>query len=109
MSADITRPFESIESAHEFIVLLEESIEEAVAEVQGHLQQTQALADTLSDATGHSLVHSENADRQTRALNLALYKLTQLATQMHKSRRALNDLRTIRRLLFTERGTGESA
>jgi hypothetical protein len=36
-------------------------------------------------------------------LNLALFKLTQLATQMHKSRRALNDLRSIRRLLFTER------
>jgi hypothetical protein len=38
-----------------------------------------------------------------RALNLALYKLTLLAAQMHKSRRALNDLRSIRRLLFTER------
>jgi hypothetical protein len=48
-------------------------------------------------------VHPENAERQTRALNLALYKLAQLSTQMHKSRRALNDLRTIRRLLFTAR------
>jgi hypothetical protein len=42
-------------------------------------------------------------ERQIRALNLALYKLTQLESQMHKSRRALNDLRSIRRLLFTER------
>jgi hypothetical protein len=109
MSTDITRPFESIESAHEFIVLLEESIEEAAAEVRGHLEQAQALADTLSAANGRSMVHTENADRQTRALNLALYKLTQLSTQMHKSRRALNDLRTIRRLLFTERAAGESA
>ena len=109
MSTDISRPFESIESAHEFIVLLEESIEEAAAEVRGHLEQAKALTDRLSDADGHSLVHRENADRQTRALNLALYKLTQLSTQVHKSRRALNDLRTIRRLLFTERAVGESA
>ena len=43
-----------------------------------------------------------------RALNLALYKLTQLATNMHKSRRALNDLRSIRRLLFTERELDDS-
>ncbi|MGD1096763.1 MAG: hypothetical protein ABSB35_32820 [Bryobacteraceae bacterium] len=40
---------------------------------------------------------------RVRALNLALCKLTQLATQMDKSRRALNDLRSIRRLLLTER------
>ena len=46
-------------------------------------------------------------ERQVRALNLALYKLTQLATNMHKSRRALNDLRSIRRLLFTERELDE--
>jgi len=38
-----------------------------------------------------------------------LYKLTQLATQMHKSRRALNDLRSIRRLLFTERDLDEAS
>jgi hypothetical protein len=100
MSTDITRPFESIESAHEFVSLLEESIEEAAAEVREHLQQARALAE--------SVVHTENAERQARALNLALYKLTQLSTQMHKSRRALNDLRTIRRLLFTERGAGEA-
>jgi hypothetical protein len=94
MNVDIRRPFESIESAHEFIVLLEESIEEAAADVQGHLRE----------------VESGGPDeRQTRALNLALYKLSQLSTQMHKSRRALNDLRTIRRLLFTERSAGEGA
>jgi predicted nuclease of restriction endonuclease-like RecB superfamily len=94
MHADIARPFESIESAHEFIALLEESIKEAVADVQEHLRQAQ----------------SENSDeRQIRALNLALYKLSLLSSQMHKSRRALNDLRTIRRLLFTERDSQESA
>jgi predicted nuclease of restriction endonuclease-like RecB superfamily len=91
MSAEITRPFESIESAHEFIALLEESIGEAMRDVRGHLEDATAAGD----------------ERQARALNLALYKLSQLSTQMHKSRRALNDLRTIRRLLFGERAEGD--
>jgi ABC-type protease/lipase transport system fused ATPase/permease subunit len=84
---EAVRPFESIESAHEFIVLLEENIREAVEDVRGHLLQATA----------------EKDERQVRALHLAIYKLTQLSAQMQKSRRALNDLRTIRRLLFSER------
>jgi predicted nuclease of restriction endonuclease-like RecB superfamily len=88
MYAELAKPFESIESAHEFVALLEESIQEAVGDVREHLQDAEGASD----------------ERQVRALNLALYKLTQLAGQMHKSRRALNDLRSIRRLLFTERG-----
>lgn len=87
MNAELNKPFESIESAHEFVALLEESIQEAAEDIRGHLQEAEAASD----------------ERQVRALNLALFKLTHLATQMHKSRRALNDLRTIRRLLFTER------
>jgi hypothetical protein len=42
-------------------------------------------------------------ERQVRAPNRAFYKLTQLSAQMHKSRRAWNHLRSIRRLLFSER------
>ena len=87
MNAELNKPFESIESAHEFVALLEESIREAADDVRGHLREAEAAKD----------------ERQVRALNLALFKLTQLASQMHKSRRALNDLRSIRRLLFTER------
>ncbi len=86
--AELDKPFESIESAHEFVALLEESIQEAMGDVREHLQDAESSAD----------------ERQVHALNLALYKLTQLAGQMHKSRRALNDLRSIRRLLFMERG-----
>jgi hypothetical protein len=93
MSAELAKPFESIESAHEFVALLEESIQEAAEDVREHLRQAEAAGD----------------ERQVRALNLALFKLTQLAAQMHKSRRALNDLRSIRRLLFTEREPDESA
>ena len=93
MNAELNKPFESIESAHEFVALLEESIREAADDVRGHLRDAEAAGD----------------ERQVRALNLALYKLTQLATNMHKSRRALNDLRSIRRLLFTERELNDSA
>ena len=88
MYEEMAKPFESIESAHEFVALLEESIQEAIVDVREHLRDAESSAE----------------ERQMRALNLALYKLTQLETQMHKSRRALNDLRSIRRLLFTERG-----
>ena len=92
MNAELNKPFESIESAHEFVALLEESIREAADDVRGHLGDAEAASD----------------ERQVRALNLALYKLTQLAAQMQKSRRALNDLRSIRRLLFTERELDDS-
>ncbi len=91
-NAELTKPFESIESAHEFVALLEESIQEAADDVRGHLREAEASRD----------------ERQVRALNLALFKLTQLATQMNKGRRALNDLRSIRRLLFTERDADDS-
>jgi hypothetical protein len=94
MNTDISRPFESIESAHEFIVLLGESIAEATADLQQSLAEVEA---GVPD------------ERQTRALQLALFKLSQLTDQMRKSRRALNDLRTIRRLLFTERAMSEGA
>ncbi len=93
MNAELNKPFESIESAHEFVALLEESIREAADDVREHLGDAEASDD----------------ERQVRALNLALYKLTQLATNMHKSRRALNDLRSIRRLLFTERELEEAS
>lgn len=88
---EIGRPFESIENAHEFIVLLEENVGEALEDIRGHL-----LQDT--DA---------NDERRVRALRLAIYKLSQLSSQMKKSRRVLNDLRTIRRLLFNERAEDE--
>ena len=92
MTADASRPFDSIESAHEFVALLEESVEDAILEVQDHIQ-------TASD---------ERDQRGTEALTLAIYKMRQLSTHMHKSRRILNDLRTIKRLLFQERA-GASA
>jgi hypothetical protein len=81
------QPFDSIESAHEFMVLLATSIEEAVSDVQ-------------QDREG-ALAGDEA--RRAEALNLALYKLKLLDGHVQKSRRILNDLRAIRRLLFSER------
>ncbi len=88
MSPEPARPFDSIESAHEFVDLLEESIEDAVLEVKDYIQTAK----------------SEGDERRAEALTLAMYKMGQLSSHMHKSRRILNDLRTIRRLLFQERG-----
>jgi len=92
MKSSVASPFESIESAHEFIVLLEESIGEALAEVHDDLKQAS--------------LHSD--ERHTHALQLAIYKMGLLDSHVRKSRRLLNDLRTIRRLLFSERD-GDSA
>ena len=42
---DPARPFESIESAHEFVELLAESIQEARQEVRDHLEEARAAND----------------------------------------------------------------
>ena len=70
------KPFDSIESAREFIVLLEESIQDAMADVK--------------DA---------GADGQDEALALALFKMNQLSVHVHKSRCLLDDLCSIRQQL----------
>ena len=88
MQDEIRQAFDSIESAHEFIrILLAASIEEAVQDVEEGRQ----------DAEG------EGQDRRVQALELALYKLKLLDGHVNKSRRILNDLRTIRRVLYNER------
>lgn len=87
MSSEPARPFDTIESAHEFVALLEKSIEDAVLEVKDYLETAK----------------SERDQRRAEALTLAVYKMSQLSSHMHKSRRILNDLRTLRRLLFQER------
>jgi len=90
VSPEASHPFASIESAHEFVALLQTTMEEAVADLQGML----ASANTEQD------------ERRTQALNLALYKINQLSVHMQKSRRILNDLRSLRILLFNERTPG---
>ena|ERR1051326_4163253 len=88
-------PFESIESAREFMDLLQEAIQESLRDVE------QLRTDAGTDAQ----------PRREEALLLVSHKLKQLSVYTHKNQRILNDLRTLRRLLFDDRGeeTSESA
>jgi len=84
MDARYAKPFDSIESAHEYVILLGEQVQAAMMETQGHSDRAKA----------------EGNQRRVEALGVALHKMNQLSTHMQKSRRILNDLRTLRRLLF---------
>jgi hypothetical protein len=81
--------FDSIESAHEFVALLVETVREAKREVE---------ADVQRESTSES-------PRRLEALRTTLYSMEKLELHMNKSRRILNDLRSLRRLLFDERTT----
>jgi hypothetical protein len=94
MSVDeIGEPFESIESAQEFMAVLAGTIFDAMKELNAVRQ------DALD----------EGADRRAQATELAMYKLKMLSCYVQKSRRMLNDLRTLRRLILNERETVEHA
>ena len=81
-------PFDSIESAYEFVSLLREALDESYAEI---LDDTEAAAQA-------------GAGRRVEALRLVNHKLHQLRQHMLASVILLNDLRTLRRLLLRERG-----
>jgi hypothetical protein len=80
-------PFDSIESSHEYIVMLSEAIAEALADVEADI----------------SLADADNAARRKQALQLVSFNLSKLNSHITASRRVLNDLRTLRRLLLEER------
>ncbi len=80
-------PFDSIESSHEYVVMLAEAIAEAMAEIDVDMK----------------LAESERADRRKEALQLVSFNLSKLNSHITSSRRILNDLRTLRRLLLEER------
>jgi hypothetical protein len=85
-------PFDSIDSSHQYVALLAQAIEEARRDVEGDIAM--AMAD--------------RADRRRDALQLVLYNLLKLESHMSASRRILNDLRTLRRLLLDERALKEA-
>lgn len=87
MSYDPETPFDSIEGSHEYVSLLAEAIEEARQDVDADIEV--AIAD--------------GAERRREALQLVSYNLAKLTLHMTTSRRILNDLRTLRRLLLAER------
>ena len=86
MNANET-PFDNVESAHEYLRLLSEAMLEARRDIEGDIA-TQP---------------SSQAPRRIEALRLVLYKLDKLEQHIMASRRVLNDLRMLRRLLLQER------
>jgi hypothetical protein len=87
-------PFDSIESAYEFVSLLREALDEAHAEIQ---DDTEAAAQTAG------------RERRVEALRLVDFKLNELRRHILASLMLLNDLRTLRRLLLGERRDSEGA
>ncbi len=81
-------PFDNIESAQQFVELLCDAIEEARQEMEQEVGRPQP-------------------ERRAQALQLVSYNLAKLALHMGTSRRILNDLRTLRRLLYQERDLQE--
>ena len=88
MSNQAETPFDSLEGSHEYVAMLAESLEEARRDVEEEI----ATADR------------EGAQRRKQALLLVSYNLAKLNLHITSSRRILNDLRTLRRLLLAERG-----
>ena len=85
------QPFDSIESAIDFMNVLAETILDATKDLH----------------RDHKSAIEEGLERRVQAIELAQFKLKNLNCYVFKSRRALNDLRTIRRLLLNERAAGE--
>jgi hypothetical protein len=76
-------PFSSLQSAHEYVTLLGQQVREVRA----------SIVEDLTAATG----------RRLDALRIVDLKLSQLDQHLEASSRALNDLRTLQRLLLGER------
>jgi hypothetical protein len=81
-------PFDNIEGSHEYVALLAEALYEARRDIETEI----------------GLAEGDEADRRKEALLLVSYNLAKLNLHITASRRILNDLRTLRRLLLAERG-----
>ena len=87
MGSQPESPFDSIENAKDYVRLLLETVADARKEI----------AADLAAASG------AQSDRRLEALRVVHYKLEKLEQHLHSSSRTLNDLRSLRRLLFDER------
>jgi hypothetical protein len=92
MSHHSEAPFDNIEGSHEYVKLLAEAVALALSEVEGEL----------------ALAGADSAKRRQEALQLVAFKLNKLSSHMTASRRILNDLRSLRRLLLEERALHEA-
>jgi hypothetical protein len=81
-------PFDNIEGSHEYVAMLAEALEEARRDVEAEI-----------GAAEH-----DDAYRRKEALLLVSFNLAKLHLHITSSRRILNDLRTLRRLLLRQRG-----
>ena len=86
MKAPLQTPFDTVENAHQYVRLLVEAIAEAKSEIAADLAAAKA-----------------QPERRVEALRLVQFKLDKLEQHLQSSSRLLNDLRTLRRLLFDER------
>jgi len=93
MTSESVTPFESIENAQEYLKLLDEVVREAREDVQEDVGR----------------VTSAGSARRLDALRLIGYNLEKLAHHVKCSRRILNDLRTLRRVLHQGRAERSSA
>ena len=87
MSYKLETPFDNIESAEQFVELLIEAIEESRRDVNAEI----------------SIAERNRSGRSKKALQLVSANLAKLSQHMTTSRRILNHLRTLRRLLLQER------
>lgn len=81
-------PFDTIESAEEFMSLLAEGVEGAIDEIGSEL---------------HSIPESDK--RQRQALELAMFLTNRLAFHIGRTRHCLRNLRRIRNLVHSEGNT----
>ena len=91
MSYQPETPFDDIEGSHEYVRLLAEAVDEARRDVEAEI----------------ATAEQDHADRRKEALLLVSYNLAKLNLHITGSRRILNDLRSLRRLLLAERGVVE--
>jgi hypothetical protein len=80
-------PFDNIESAGQFVQLLIEAIKESRRDVDAEI----------------ALAEANRSGRSKKALQLVSANLAKLSQHMTTSRRILNHLKTLRRLLLQER------
>ena len=87
MSYQAETPFDSIEGSHEYVALLADALDEARRDVEAEI----------------AAAERDGAERRKEALLLVSYNLAKLNLHITTSRRILNDLRSLRRLLLAQR------
>jgi hypothetical protein len=92
VSYESETPFDSIEGSYQYVDMLAEAIAEAKQDVEEEV----------------ALAEKESANRRKQGLLLVSYNLAKLEGHMTASRRILNDLRTLRRVLMSERQSAKS-